>query len=152
MVEKKMTEEKTDTAIIPEKEANRQIELFMDYYDINLEVLSSELKTLPLKVSIEKIKKHIMNGLIEISVSVDGGVSVSQQLSKPIGGINAIEYKSLGSGSAMAIDGIEKAEEKKRALLGFLCGKGPLFIGKLEHKDYNVSEAIYSFLSVAQIG
>jgi hypothetical protein len=139
--------------VIDKVSADKQVKMLMDYYDIDLSILKETMKSIPIDFIIKKLTKHVEKGLIEIADS-DNGVCVKQFLKKSIGPISVLEYGSIGSKSATAIDGIPstESERKKQVFLGVLCKKGPDVISDLEGKDWIVAETVNTFLSIAQIG
>lgn len=136
---------------INNESVNEQIKMLIDYYDIDIEAVKEETK-LPVKLTIDRIKKYISRGRLEV-YDGDDGVMIRQRLYKPIRGKEIIEYDPISSKANSAVDIVDRSEteRRKRVFLGALSNQGPdLF--NMKGRDEMVSDAVYSFFSIYQVG
>ena len=112
MLEKK--ENKINTV-----EAQKQLDMIIDYYDIDIKLIKETMEKIPIDYAIRKFKSFIEKGFIEIDDGNDG-VVIKQFLEKNIGPISVLEYGSIGSKACSAVDGIpaDEQERKKKVFLG----------------------------------
>ena len=134
-------------------EAQKQLDMIIDYYDIDIILIKETMEKIPIDYAIRKFKSFIEKGIIEVSDGNDG-VIIKQFLGKNIGPISVLEYGPIGSKACSAVDGIstDEPERKKKVFLGKLSGKGSDVIGDLTGKDYLIADTVNTFLSIAQIG
>jgi hypothetical protein len=132
--------------IISEEMAQEQIDLFLEFYEIDLDDLDNEDLKDALSISIKKVFKAIRKGRLEI-IEVEDSVHVKQILKKkkpeklPS---NEVIYKEL--------EGVAKVNMKSRdpedqygkiyALLGSLSGLGTPIITQFKSTDLSIAECL----------
>ena len=133
--------------ILSEEVAQEQINVFMDYYDIDLDALDEDTRKI-VDGSLKTIKRGVMKGVIEITT--DEGLSITQTLKRPPEKTSGdLKYK-VATGKARAIMNEKSGpHEKCYQLIGFLTGLGDRAIKSLEIVDLKYCEAFGAlFLSV----
>ena len=76
--------------------AKDQVDLFLDYYDIEPEVdAESSDHRAQLLNAIHRLTKHVMKGRVEISME-GNKIKVIQKLKFPVNDVNSLEYKVCG--------------------------------------------------------
>ena len=128
--------------ILSNEVAQEQLDLMLDFYDIDPEENSiDEAQEKGVKTAFVKLRKAIRLGVIEIK-ETDGKLQVKQNFYKDKE--KSIEYKTL-TGQAkigMGKKGDKDFHGRMYALLGYLSGLGERAILNLEGKDLSVAECL----------
>lgn len=120
--------------MLSQEAANDQLQVFIDYYDIDLSDLGDAGGVIK-----NRTIRHIMKGRLEITEDADG-LKVSQILK----GGDKITYSEIQGKHKITMgkkpDG--DAHGKSYALMGALCGNGEAFILKQGGRDLSVIECL----------
>lgn len=134
--------------ILSEEVAQEQVQILLDYYDIEAD--TEELEPAQKKAissSISKIKRGIMNGIIEITG--DNGLKITQMLQNPPGDVSTLEYGRVSGKSRVSMKDGGSEYERCYQLVGSVTGVGAKAIQNLDIRDLKYCEALgVLFLSV----
>lgn len=127
---------------IPEEAAKAQVDILIEYYDIDRE------KELP-KSAIPDLERHIMRGRVTIEL-VDDELKVYQNFKKPINETTGLEYKEISGMNKKQMKSAAKSHiEQVHSLMASLSGGGADKIARLSGVDMSAMEALGNlFLSV----
>jgi len=131
--------------IIPRDSAEQQVDLFLDFYDIDTDEDASDTNHRNmLKASKNKLIKHVMRGRVEISENDDGDVVVKQTLKFPVNDVDHLEYKVLGGIAKKQMKNAEDSDYSGKVynLCGSLTGWTGNSIAKLKGVDLSVVECL----------
>ena len=121
--------------VLSEESAAEQIDLFMEYYEVDLEDIPEALAD-GVAAAKAKVEKAIRKGRVEIR---DGeGLEIMQKIN---GGKSEVVYGEL-TGKAKIAMGDKTDYGKIYALLGALAGIGETAIQKLRGADLSTAECI----------
>lgn len=129
--------------IISEEVAEAQVDLFCNYYDIDLSD-SAESQKEAVETARKKIIRAIRFGEMEISLDDEDDPIIKQMIPIKGGGTTDIEYGVLSGKHKKAMT---KQEEfgKMYSLLGSLSGLGETAISKLKGRHLSTAECIGMF-------
>lgn len=131
---------------ISEEAARDQLDLLLDFYDIDLNGIDDEQLSRVMNSNCSKLVRSIMKGRVEI-VEKDDTVVVKQYLKRPIKGVdNPIEYKEITGRAKIAMKDYKDTDYYGRmyALLGSLSGVGASSIMAMKGVDLSVAECLCS--------
>ena len=140
-----MTEGKNKKVfVLSEEAAEEQLELFCDYYGINLDDEDDkEIRRANASVK-KKIIRSIRRGLVEFKEEEDT-FNVYQNLIKPLQGITSpIKYKEPTGHSKIAMKESENTDYygKMYNLLGGMSGEGKKPFLKMKGQDLSIAESL----------
>ncbi len=130
---------------IGEKAAVENLMLFLQYYDIDIDILDKKTKDTTETV-FNKLIKYIRSESVKI-VKDEKGIKIIQNLKKG----DALTYEDLQGENKISMDGYGDNEhhQKMYALAGSLCGIGEAGILKLSGQDLSAAEcSAFVFLQV----
>jgi predicted PilT family ATPase len=135
--------------------AQAQLDMFLEYYEIDLEDIENEKAQQAMQTSINKLKKAIRKCRAEIKLEGDSLVVV-QQLKKAIDRSNgprleSVTYKELSGQAKIRLKDREENDNYGQvyALMGGLCGEPDSTMLMFKGVDLATMEAIASiFLAV----
>lgn len=137
---------------LSQESANAQIDLLLDYYEIELEKDLKAEDSGAVEAKAERIRagltKAILKGRLEIAESCnDKGVatlSVVQTLRVPVGSVEKLTYGEVTGRCRTAVKDVDKGAPAKKMydLLGAICGKGPQVIMALGGVDLKTAELL----------
>lgn len=119
--------------ILSEESAAEQLELFMDYYDVDMNDIPTAQRD-AVDIACRKVSKAIRRGKIEIRNT--DGLQVVQMVKE-----TELVYGEL-TGRAKIAMGDKTDYGKIYALLGSLSGAGETAIQKLKGADLSIAECI----------
>jgi hypothetical protein len=124
---------------LSEDVASEQIENFLDYYEIDLE-LDVEVGKDMIDRILQKLKKSVQAGRVEFNS--DG--TVVQYLKKPSGKFDTIKYNEMTGKAKLEAEKIAGSKNMARvyALLGALSGLGINAVSSLKGPDLTLAECI----------
>jgi hypothetical protein len=136
------TEAKAAEQRLSEETAQEHLDLFIDYYEIDIEDLPKELKQ-AMTYCFNHMKRAIRKGRLEIEVT-DGIINIRQNLKKPIAGkkIPQLVYKEINIEVKRAMRDEDNREARTAQLLGALTGEGETLISKLSGPDMSLAESL----------
>ncbi len=146
MNDAKKTVKKNNVTVIQKKDAQAQLKLLTDFYDIDMDFIPADAQT-GMELCTLGILKHIMRGRLEIKEE-NGRVIVVQNLVYPVGDLKQLKYKNLGGIARLESDKGDKQNEKVNYLLGSLSGGGPAEIEKLDGVDRGAAECVANLFFV----
>ena len=130
---------------IPREDAEKQVDLFLNFYDIDSEEdASNKAHRESLDASIKKLVKHVMRGRVEITDNGDGGINVLQRLKFPVNDVNELEYKVVGGVAKKQMKNADESDQhgKIYSLVGSLTGWNGNSIAKLQGVDISAVECL----------
>lgn len=139
-----MTEKKKKEMVLSEEAAEQQLQLFLDYYDIDLEDTDDKDLLRANRSVKKKVIKAIRKGLVEVKEENET-LNVYQTLEKPMQGItNPIRYKEPTGHSKIAMKESDKEDYygKMYNLLGGMSGEGKAPFLKMKGKDLSIAESL----------
>jgi hypothetical protein len=123
---------------IPEEAAQKQLDILIDYYELDTEndVLKNNL--------LPNLLKSIMRGRIEFSLDKEGDLVTRQILKKKVGeNTTEINYEVISGKHKEQMKTEYKSEfSKYYALLGSLSGGNKIGISRLTGIDLSVAETL----------
>lgn len=135
--------------------AQQQVDLFLDYYEVELDDFEDKKVLNAIKTAMNKIKKAVMRCRIEIKLE-NNSLVILQTLKHPFDRTNAsrmetIKYKSLRGQAKTRLKYCDENDDygKVYALMGGLCGEPDSTMQMLEGVDLTVVEAISSIFLAA---
>lgn len=141
--------EKDGDPKIPRLESEKQVQVFLDYYDLDPEKDGEDDEhTKVLTNSAKRLVRHIMAGRVEVVIDddKDGDLKVTQHLQcrRPGGQIETLEYKVV-EGSAKRQ--MKNADEKDHigkiySVAASLCGTSINAISKIRGVDLSAVECL----------
>ena len=126
---------------ISEQVAKDQINVFMEYYELEDDMIIDQARV-GYEAAVKRIIKNIQRGRLEIKN--DDGCKLIQTLRNPSGAIQTITYGVLKGSAKVAMKSkLETdANGKVYALLGSISGLGEMAIQSLEGPDLSLAECI----------
>ena len=130
--------EKGNKEKISEKVARDQLDILLDYYDIELNKLTDDLKS-SVDQSVEKLIRAVRRG--QLQIKNDDDLKVTQHMKK---GDSVIEYGILSGRSKTAMANKKDTDYHGRiyAMLGSMSGMGETAILSLTGSDLSVAESL----------
>lgn len=140
-----MFDEKTkkDEWVIPEDAAEAQIDVLLEYYDVD-----------PEKDIVKEVRpsllRHVMRGRVEIILDSDSDLVVTQHLKFPPSDTKSLTYQVISGKNKKQMKSNAKSDhEKMYSLMGSLAGGGGEPMSRLKGVDNSAMEALANiFLSV----
>lgn len=130
-----------------EKEAQKQVDLFVGFYDIDPYFIAEEQQG-AIGTAIKSLLKHIMRGRVEIAMGEDG-ILVTQHLVGDYGKLKKLVYKPLNTHAKMEADKGDGPTERINFMLGSLSDGGSAEMEKLKHIDCATAECVGNLFFVA---
>lgn len=134
---------KKDEWVIPEDAAEAQIDVLLEYYDVD-----------PEKDIIKEVRpsllRHVMRGRVEIILDTEGDLVVTQNLKFPPSDKKSLTYAVISGKNKKQMKSNSKSDhEKMYSLMGSLAGGGGEPMSRLKGVDNSAMEALANiFLSV----
>lgn len=128
---------------IPKKHAEEQMQLLLDYYDVDRDFIVEDA-LLPIDACIMTMIKGITRGRLSV-VDGDDGPVIHQRLENPAGDMELIKYRSAGSRVTRALKNVTDDDNRIDAVLGALSGVAPDEFADLHHVDRNTAVATGNF-------
>lgn len=132
--------------IIAVENAEKQLNLLMDYYEISVDEIADDDQKQGLRNSIKSLTKAIQTGRVEIKLEDDTPI-VYQNLKKPVGDMHQIKYNEITGRAKIAMKDNKENDHYGRmySFLGGLSGHGATVIMKLKGKDLSIAEYLGVF-------
>lgn len=125
---------------ISEESAREQVEILLDFYDIDPEHLPSDQANI-VNTCVRKLTKSIMAGRLEVTKDENNRPNVTQSTSSG----EEISYRVLSGKHREETSKVEKENNhygKIYAMLGSMSGLGRSAISQLEGPDLTTAEAL----------
>lgn len=121
--------------------AEDQLKQLFDYYDLAIDDQLESQKVV-LEAASKRLIKAIRRGNLEISM--DDGLTVTQNLVRPPGGVNTIKYRVVDGRSKTAMADKKETDQygKIYAVMGSLSGIGEAGIKGLTGQDLSIVETL----------
>ena len=132
--------EKKQEQVISDESAEKLLDRFLDYYEIDItNIVSKNIKN-SAKQAYANLHKAITRGRLDISFT--DGVEVIQTLKYPPGDMKTITYKKLTGQAKTSMKEMDNDDVLGQvyALMGSLSGLGAKGLSKLEHADIKIVE------------
>ncbi len=132
-----------DEWAIPEDAAEAQIDVLLEYYDVD-----------PEKDIVKEVRptllRHVMRGRVEISLDDEADLVVIQNLKYPPSDKKSLKYQVISGKNKKQMKSNAKSDhEKMYSLMGSLSGGGGEPMSRLKGVDNSAMEALANiFLSV----
>lgn len=141
--EQKTTKVVKSKYILSDQVAQEQIDIFLDFYEFDLEEMIEKKRNILLP-AIDVLKKSIRLGRLEVKTD-DDSILVVQKLVRPPGGVDQLKYKEVTGRARTAMK--EDAGEYTRMyqLAGAVTGVGYNAISVLHAIDLKVIENMCLF-------
>jgi hypothetical protein len=131
--------------ILSEESAKDQIDIIMDYYDIDLDDFDGQVRK-AMDQAVRTLIKGARLGLIE--VESEGGLKVIQHLIEPPGDVNTLEYGPVTGKNKLAMKDNSSQHERCYQFVGAITKAGEKAISSLKARDLRYCEALSAlFLS-----
>jgi hypothetical protein len=142
--------EKKEKILISEDSAIEQLEILMEYYDIDKNDIEIEEGAEAVQTLMNGLVRAIRKGRLEITVDSDGKLVVTQHLKYPPGDITDINYNIVGQKARLAMDRVKSTKEQERmcAFMGSLSGLGSTGIGSLVAADMGTMNRLATLFSM----
>lgn len=127
---------------ISEESAQKQIDALTDVGLVEIEDITDEATRNGLSSSLNVLKRAIMRGLLEVVISKEGELKITQILGKGKG--KSIEYREMTGADKLLMGKASDNNpyEKAYTLLGVLSGLGIDGIKKLKGIDLSIAECL----------
>ncbi len=128
---------------VSEEVAEEQLEIFMDYYDIDIESIDHKEIQAGLKLSASKAMRAIRKG--KLSIELDGdAIKVTQTFRNKEGVDDTIDYAVIAGRHKVAMKDKTDTDNygKIYALMGSLSGLGEKAIQSLKGADIGLVESL----------
>lgn len=135
---------------ISRESAEIQLNLLLDYYDLDKNDIEIEEGPEAVQTLINGLIRSIQKGRLEISLDTDGRLVISQHLKFPPGDIDVINYEIVGCKAKLAMDRVKsnKPVERQLTFMGSLSGLGREGIAKLVGVDMGTMERLSTLFSM----
>ena len=142
-----MAEEKT---IISEDSAKEQLEILMEYYDIDKDDIEIEEGPEAVQTLMNGLVRAIRKGRLQIKVDSDRKLLVTQHLKHAPGDIDTIDYSIVGQKARLAMDRVKSTKEQERmcAFMGSLSGLGVQGVSSLVGADMGTMNRLATLFSM----
>jgi len=129
---------------LSEESAKAQLQIFLDYYELDLEDEDKDMKR-SMDMFSGKLIRAIMKGRLEFSLNESDRLVITQILKDSK---EKFTYKVIDGESKLAMRkyDVNDADGKMFALMGYLSGEGYDIMKKLESVDLSTMQAIAIFL------
>ena len=131
--------------VIGRDDAEKQVEIFVDYYDIEV----GEEGTNPdhqenIDASLKKLVRHVESGRLEISLDDEQKIEIIQHIKKSEGDVKQLKYKILNGRAKKEMKNAKDGDfhGKMYALVGSLCGTSGNGLANLTGSDLSVCECL----------
>ena len=144
-------ESKRHPVKLPKEDAIKQVDLFLDYYDIEPEIDAEDsTHRAQLLNSVQRLTKHVMKGRVEITENDKGDIEILQILKRPINDVSQLTYKVLGGVAKQEIKHTDDKDPmgKVYAIMGSLSEWPGRKIAQLKSVDMSAVECIGALLLV----
>lgn len=126
---------------LSEQAAKDQLDLVLDYYELEEDELPDERKV-PFLLAYNKLISAIRKGRLEISYN--DKLVIVQHLKKPVADIAELSYKEIDGNAKLSMRKKADTDEygKVYALLGYLSSNGEGVIAELRGIDLSIAECL----------
>ncbi|MCK5603578.1 hypothetical protein KAR91_16960 [Candidatus Pacearchaeota archaeon] len=135
---------------ISKENANTQIDMFKDYYEVEYADIENQAALENLKSSENKVRRMIMKGRVEIKEE-GGELVVIQKLKKAVGDLTSVTYKEISGKAKIRLKERDDNDGygKIYSLMGGLCGETDAVMQNFKGVDMSTMEVIGAlFLAV----
>ncbi len=145
-----MTENNKKKLLISKEMAAEQLEVLMEYYDIDKDDIEIEEGTEAVQTLMNGLVRAIRKGRLEIKVDADNKLVVTQHLQHPPGDIDSINYNIVGQKARLAMDRVKSTKEQERmcAFMGSLSGFGSQGVSGLVAADMGTMSRLATLFSM----
>ena len=128
------------TTVISRAVAEEQLDLFLDYYDLEIEDFANEAMKEQFETSCNKLVKAITKGRLEIKEDEESNLCVTQILRNE----EHMEYAVVSGKHKIAMKGKKETDGYGRiyTLLGSITSLGETAISKLKGVDLSIAECL----------
>lgn len=136
--------------VISRESAEAQLEVLLDYYDIDKNDIEIEEGPEAVQTLINGLVRSIQGGRLEISLDANNKLVVRQYLKFAPGDVDEITYGIVGCNAKLAMDRVKsnKPVERQLAFMGSLSGIGREGIGRLVGVDMGTMERLSTLFSM----
>ncbi len=136
--------------LISEESASEQLEILMEYYDIDKNDIEIEEGPEAVQTLMNGLVRAIRKGRLEIKVDSDHKLLVTQHLQHPPGDIDSINYSVVGQKARLAMDRVKSTKEQERmcAFMGSLSGFGLQGVSGLIGADMGTMNRLATLFSM----
>lgn len=136
--------------LISEESAKEQLEILMEYYDIDKDDIEIEEGPEAVQTLINGLVRAIRKGRLEVKVDSDGKLVVTQHLQHPPGDVAIINYSVVGQKARLAMDRVKSTKEQERmcAFMGSLSGFGSQGVSGLVAADMGTMNRLATLFSM----
>ena len=145
-----MTKSIEKKQLISEESAKEQLDILMDYYDIDKDDLENEEGPEAVQTLMNGLVRAIKNGRLEIKVDSELKLVVTQHLKHAPGDIDTVDYNIVGQKARLAMDRVKSTKEQERmcAFMGSLSGLGVQGVSSLVGKDMGTMNRLATLFSM----
>ena len=142
--------EKKEKVLISEDSAIEQLEILMEYYDIDKNDIEIEEGAEAVQTLMNGLVRAIRKGRLEIKVDSDLKLIVTQHLKHPPGDIDIVNYSIVGQKARLAMDRVKSTKEQERmcAFMGSLSGLGVQGVSGLVGADMGTMNRLATLFSM----
>ncbi len=136
--------------VISDESAKEQLEILMDYYDIDKNDIEIEEGPEAVQTLMNGLIRAIRKGRLEIKVDSDAKLLVIQHLQHAPGDIDVVEYSVVGQKARLAMDRVKSTKEQERmcAFMGSLSGLGVQGVSGLVGADMGTMNRLATLFSM----
>ena len=141
---------KNEKILISEDSAIEQLEILMEYYDIDKNDIEIEEGAEAVQTLMNGLVRAIRKGRLEIKVDSDLKLIVTQHLKHPPGDIDIVNYSIVGQKARLAMDRVKSTKEQERmcAFMGSLSGLGVQGVSGLVGADMGTMNRLATLFSM----
>ena len=142
--------EKVKKMVLSEEAAKDQLEILLDYYDIDKNDIEIEQGPEALQTLMNGLVRAIRKGRLEISLGEESKMVVTQNLKFPPGDAKEIIYGIVGQKAKMAMDRVKSSREQERkcAFMSSLAGLAPGGVDKFVAVDMGTMDRLATLFSM----
>jgi hypothetical protein len=131
-----MSKNKRWENVIQQEDAQKQVDLLIEYYDLDPE--KEELRKI-----IPDLTRHIMRGRVEITEDAEGEIHVRQNFRKPVNDTTGLNYNVINGVNKTQMKTDTKSDFAKiYAMVGSMTGWSGMKISQLKGVDNQVVETL----------
>lgn len=136
--------------VVSEEVAKDQLDLLLDYYDIDKNDIEIEQGPEALQTLMNGLVRAIQKGRLEISLDGEAKLLVKQRLVFPPGEVSEIDYGVVGQKAKMAMDRVKESNGQERmcTFMGCLSGVGVKGMSGLVATDMGTMNRLSTLFSM----
>jgi len=128
---------------ISEENAQKQVDLFSSYYEIEPDDIENEDAKKAVAQMLNKLKRYVMKARVEIKIENDS-LLIHQTLKKPVKNLTTVTYKELTGLARVRMKDRDENDNygKVYSLMGGLCGESDSTMLLFSGVDLSTMETI----------